>query len=60
MEVHMSRKQDSISYRVVEQEDGGLAVHVLTRERTKVVPGFPTSDQAQQWIDRELSKRPNH
>lgn len=56
----MSRKQDSISYRVVEQEDGGLAVHVLTRERTKVVPGFPTSDQAQQWIDRELSKRPNH
>jgi hypothetical protein len=59
MEVHMSRQQDSLSYRVVEQEDGGSAVHIVTTVRTKVVPGFPTCDQAQQWIERELSKRPN-
>lgn len=55
----MSRQQDSLSYRVVEQEDGGSAVHIVTTVRTKVVPGFPTCDQAQQWIERELSKRPN-
>jgi hypothetical protein len=59
MEAHMSRQQDSLSYRVVEQGDGGAAVHIVTTARTKVVPGFPTGDQAQQWIDCELSKRPN-
>lgn len=55
----MSSQQDSLSHRVVEQVDGGFAVHILTRDRTKIVPGFPTPHQAQQWIDRELGNRPN-
>jgi hypothetical protein len=55
----MNTQHDSLSYRVVEQEDGGFAVHVVSSDKKKIVPGFPTSDQAQQWIDRELGNRPN-
>jgi hypothetical protein len=47
---------DSLSHRVVRQ-DGGFAVHILTRSGTKVVPGFPTAEKAQEWITREMARR---
>ena len=53
----MSGKQDSLSHRVVEQDDGGFAVHIVTEHGTRVVPGFPTADQAQEWITREIASR---
>jgi hypothetical protein len=53
----MSRQQDSLSYRVV-KDDGGYAVHIVTIQKTKVVPGFPTAEQAQEWITLELKNRP--
>jgi hypothetical protein len=55
----MSRQQDSLSHRVVQQADGGFAVHIVTTAGTKVVPGFPTAEQAQEWITRELELGPN-
>jgi hypothetical protein len=46
-----------LSYRVV-KDDGGYAVHIVTIQQTKVVPGFPTAEQAQEWITLELKNRP--
>jgi len=52
----IDRAADEI-HRVVQQEDGGFAVQIVRAGGTRVVPGFPTSDQAQQWIDRALGHR---
>src|SRR5689334_13674182 len=53
----VSRQQDSLSHRVVEDDDGTFAVHVVTPAGTRVVPGFPTAARAQEWITSELDRR---
>ena len=46
-------------YEIVEQQDGCFAVAIVMTDRTKVVPGFPTLEQAQEWIDRRGRERAN-
>jgi hypothetical protein len=53
----MSRQLDSLSHRVLDEGDGTFSVHVLTAQLTRVVPGFPSPDEAQEWIASELDRR---
>jgi hypothetical protein len=48
----MSFLQHATSQRVVNQGDA-FAVHIVTRNGIRIVPGFPTAQDADRWIEIE-------